>query len=1731
MKKTIKKIVVIICTVALLVGILPAAGAVNQAQTATLYTADLMYLPGFRNVSTSSFYTGSDTEASQMETSVTVDGSLGEMETVKSYPTMKDMQGAILESHHNTLLSMKVQFEKNQEYGNNSYTRLEIAGAEVWQGFQLSVEGYQLRLETVGNVQDDPGIFRLQSDTMSSITEEFIFQMSFEYGDYDDDGEANDVKLGIYINGKPATGEFIQGNAEADGYYAMFYDCDMKKLGTHMTLYTQTDEIAGALTVSGVMPNNNSLSEITWSDFVDVTGEQAENATFSSTTPDDSSYYLDIDQIDRLANTAFETRIKFLEAGYDNRIYIGGAHGWNGMQLCADTDGTLLLIANPDLAPDLNFQNEDYVYVFEPTVAGVDSFLNREVTLKITTEYGDYNDDGDDSDVQLGFYFNGKLYNNQYCYADGYKTSDKAGNYVGICATEGGIVIKSAGQTVYLDGFRNVTTSSFYNTEEDVAMSDCVRVDGGADAQEEDTVAVYHTMRDMQGNDITSHHKTLVSLHVDFEKEAESGNRIEIAGAEDNKGFRMYPEVGGWHLESIESLQSQYSAFRFYTDNVDSILDAFNLQLSFEYGDYDEGGTVNDVKIGVYINGTLCTGEVLTGDIAVVEEHAVFYNCDMEQLGSFMKIYTEANENAGDITVSALSVKNKKLNRITWSDFSDEDGEMVQDMDFSAPEHEHSVYNMNKGGVNNLESTIFEAKVKFASAGENNVLYFGGCDGWHGMMLYPVHSGELAIVAVPGLMPSLNFTENYFLLNPDVAGVDTFINKEFILNISVEYGDYDGDNDSNDVQLGFYINGELYNNQYCYANDYKNSELIGNYIGVYTGDSVISIQSSGKSWWNVSGEVSVNGVCTGSQKGVIVFDMSDMPNATTETVTYTGFEAVIDDGTERKEYLVSATADENNKLSFDLVEYMAETKNYKVTVKAGTAVGKSESADYSVTLTEDYTVYQDQSSGLIYEKLGNTCLLPGQNQNAGAAAGDLYLVGDDLTGSLQEYTESECWGLYLIPLNAESGVYRNNQKLEEGVTIQYPTEGNVQYYIGVGENKEDGDIFTIQGEFLIVNDDDRTTYKGYQNVIQLKSVSYQYEDGTWNWISGATSKVSVAGDVANGGDANGIYLKHDVDSLKFIIQDWNYQIYPISDKNSGIYMNGEKQDGAHLIETLNDGLYLSLSQAAEDGDCVTLKGVFRHPTDEAQTGRGISYDETDFWYATDIPQYGTDELISTWYDIPIGTSPEAGDINADGTLSITDVVRMKRWYAGERVPIRNTQMGADINYTSAEDSLMSALRNKLVEHEEMPIGAFYGPHNMSLYWDDVYEIDFPHYLTERYFQLTADAGINTITYSDLDYNAHPDDVEYSLDMAEKYGLTYYINDSAVTSMAQKDTSVDRVALAAQVAKYADHPAFGGLHLVDEPNTDYYMADAGDKNISKYANLTTSLKELEVPYFSAILPRYTTTGTKESYERYVDEFSTTFKPQLLVYDFYPFNLRTTESSTYESYFWNMDLIRKKAKQAQVPFGVVIQAGGNWANAGKYFETEKYYPNKGQFNWNVSTCLAFGAKFVEYFPLIQPVEFAYAGTCKEDNKWDFDRNGLIGADGEVNEWYGYAKKNNQQIAAVDHVLMKAESCGVIVSGIKAETDMVDATDNIITSGDFIDLFTFSENANALVGCFDYDGKKALYVVNYDMANDQSMTLTFKDTVQIEKVQQAKTSYTSAQSITLDMEAGEGILLVIQ
>ncbi len=442
----------------------------------------------------------------------------------------------------------------------------------------------------------------------------------------------------------------------------------------------------------------------------------------------------------------------------------------------------------------------------------------------------------------------------------------------------------------------------------------------------------------------------------------------------------------------------------------------------------------------------------------------------------------------------------------------------------------------------------------------------------------------------------------------------------------------------------------------------------------------------------------------------------------------------------------------------------------------------------------------------------------------------------------------------------------------------------------------------------------------------------------------------------------------------------------------------------------------------------------------------------------------------------------------------------------------------------AEESLAISL-DFIGGEDVMPVGAFYGPHVAG------YSIDgqsTPNYITDEYFQSMRDVGINMVLQTNVDYASSPALTKQLLHLGEEHKVAIIVNDSEVKTMGEDGSDINMEKLSTRVGEYLTSPAFAGIYVQDEPWTTTFepASTQPERNLYIREKISKALNtEMDLLTYQNLLSSTMKAENKDLYEEYVRECIETWDMKYILYDRYPFD--PGQENYVDRYFFDLAVNRKLSLEYGIPLWTFIQAGSQWNDGMARFDTDTYFPNEGQFDWNVNTSLAFGVQGLAYFPFIQPYYFAYA----ESKPMDSERNGMIGAWGNKNRWWYFAQDISKQITAVDEVLMNCTHKAVIASGEQALKDMsLIGEYNVLVEGTSWRELK-SVEGDAFVGCFNYQGKTALYVVNYDMEYAQKINLEFHNKYNVTVMQQGETKGVQGDGMTLDLLAGDAALLVFE
>ncbi len=424
----------------------------------------------------------------------------------------------------------------------------------------------------------------------------------------------------------------------------------------------------------------------------------------------------------------------------------------------------------------------------------------------------------------------------------------------------------------------------------------------------------------------------------------------------------------------------------------------------------------------------------------------------------------------------------------------------------------------------------------------------------------------------------------------------------------------------------------------------------------------------------------------------------------------------------------------------------------------------------------------------------------------------------------------------------------------------------------------------------------------------------------------------------------------------------------------------------------------------------------------------------------------------------------------------------------------------------------------------MPFGTQWGPYVVAT--ESVNGQTTPYMITDEMWKGMSDIGINLMFHNPDDYAVNKDVVLDSMDLCEKYNMAYSVTDSKIKEMLLNGTdTLENVT--GRLSEYMNHPAFGGVYLIDEAKTMYWFADtADDKLLDYYKNIAPMInQDLEMVGYHQVFPSLNDPDNREKYKQYVEEFCEVMQPPYLAMNRYP--LVAAYKDSIDMLFFDIGCMWKNSKDNGIPWWSYFGAGAQWNDEQKYFNSEGYYPDEGAFDWHINVSLAFGMQGMIIFPVVQPTYFAWS----LDPLRDFERNGCFGAYGNKNRWYYYTKDISKHVQAIDEVLMNAVNKGVIVSGEQAEKDVVYAKEFgcIMNGKSWRELKNVT--GDAMVGCFNYQGKTALYVANYDKEYAQNVQLDFNGTYNVTVIQDGQTKYVSSDSLNLKMLAGDGVLLVFE
>ncbi|MBQ2986244.1 MAG: hypothetical protein IJE23_02040 [Tyzzerella sp.] len=1362
-------------------------------------------------------------------------------------------------------------------------------------------------------------------------------------------------------------------------------------------------------------------------------------------------------------------KVKFKEGGSTTRLDIGGSEKWSGLWVHPDETGNCLQIVP---STSYGFEEQPTIEI-DANTAGVTNFINNEFLLQLTFNF-DEPDGNNKANLQLGVYINGKQYNRQTYTITGCPMS-KMGSYIGLYrqGDNSTIIVGSVND----EGFPNdpgIQPSARY---EKLTFGDF----GIKDKRYPQVSGTLAVLGEVSGRETLD--QTVICGSIYYE----GSNSSQIIWGGDNSngwdGLRMFPKketmslswYEGYDEIELETLSSEVAGVEF-------IGEKYDIMLSAELIANNPDEKVDDIKIGIWFNGLLYN-----------QQYFIVDNVG-GQLGDYFGVYCAEEGDA----VTFGSVKElleqpaEHLKKVTFTQFGVKDGTY------------ESIPGTNVNGTyvngNSINGTVLCGDVQLHNSDQGQINIFLGTaqkqtgSVWYGLRLTKyADSSHLNLIYQ---VPDSYSTEPYKVvmdISPDEAGID--LNKEFNLMWSMELIDNGGDSNVNDLKVGLWFNGFLYG-----------YTCIDNYA--------LPLENGFATDCGTGTAITLNAI----------YELSKLPDKNFDKITFSDFGLETQEVTCDGNLVAKAVAKEYDvldKVVFSGDFRFAQDANYQV-IYGGNG-GTYGWNGLRVFVSPNWIVvswYDGNDNITVAQAEPENVNLSSATKNTFNLMISTELVDEDGNG-IDDIKVGVWFNEILYSWNGAEYHILNDwgDKLGNQFSI-HGADGNKVLIRNVGDYQKNpyyyDEISSFRGDEKSYPEEPGYVFSGwYEDSEYTKPIEQDVTSGkAWakfveDDVLSVKPQIKV---VADGSDADtkpdlpsdetDLRMATTVDSL-----DYRKISFFVAKEKNGAYgaeLNTASVEGA-------DGrlVYKKLYAIGDESTVWTYK-----PTAFA-------------WQSEYFKTFTLTRIPKSDYDKMIKITPYW--ITMDGTL------------------VRGKTLETCVN--DYVNNISQAVSVDFIGDDTLPITGFNGPSVVS----NADAMLLPDYITDEYFQMIAESGVNVIVCSNLDYAVYPDQVKKALSLGEKYGIGLYVQDGAIcpTQIEEDVWNVPKLTkeqIQTRIAEYNHYESFIGLFLIDEPGAGEYATNKAQA--SELAETARYLKELGILTYVNMYPITDTTGfwdwgqtDKGNYTAYVEEVNTQINPVAFAWDYYPFAVPKTNTSTSRKelkidkaeYFWNMAEIRRQAQDANKPFWAFVQAGSNWNDDVDYFNTTVVVPTEGQFRWNMNTSLAFGAQGIQYFPLIQPTHFAYAGGSAADNMWDFNRNGLIGAFGNKTQWYYYAQEANAHVGAMDHILMNSYNEKVIALGTAATDteDLINDSKMDVTSAkSYKKLTGVSDNANVLIGCFDYKGKTALYVVNYNYDSAQNdIVLQFDGTSNITMYKNATETKTTGSSVELDMAAGEGILLVIE
>ena len=367
---------------------------------------------------------------------------------------------------------------------------------------------------------------------------------------------------------------------------------------------------------------------------------------------------------------------------------------------------------------------------------------------------------------------------------------------------------------------------------------------------------------------------------------------------------------------------------------------------------------------------------------------------------------------------------------------------------------------------------------------------------------------------------------------------------------------------------------------------------------------------------------------------------------------------------------------------------------------------------------------------------------------------------------------------------------------------------------------------------------------------------------------------------------------------------------------------------------------------------------------------------------------------------------------------------------------------------------------------------------------------------DRVWATLAESGVNfMITLEEWSSGSWPLE---SLSSAKKAGITLWYNCAGMSA----DYNAEKLRA---LLESPDADALGAIYVKDEPSFDGIGETA-----SLIAAARETLGESAIPVLGNLLPTYAPTDWYGGdYRTYVRTYLETAKPDLLMFDFYPYQ---KGGDNIPNMVANNAIAKEEADRAGVPLYAYVQTSAD----GTYRE-----PTVEELRMNVHLDLAMGAKGIAYFLL-----------CEHYEGWEYSN--MIDYAGNKTSMFDTVKTVNDQIAAMKGVYLGYDCKGLVICNYKGISNALTRAEctTELTAYKHLTAAETNQRDKAAVGCFENtDGEVGYYVVNLNYKGEGTVNLTFDGEMEYRIWSgEGLSDLGTAETLKVKLGAGEGVFIQV-